>query len=137
MAFRPYLAFKGNCREAFNRYQAIFGGDLVLLSFSDAPPTETTPPPGTGPDAVMHAALTTGEQLLMGADAPPGAFEGSVNGICVNYSTSDVTNAERVFGALAENGQVQMQIGPTFFSPAFGMCIDRFGVPWMISTDQS
>ena len=132
MAFRPYLAFAGNCREAFTRYQEIFGGELVLLTMADAPADAGPPPAGAKPDAIMHAALTTADELLMGADDPSGHFDGKVDGMCVNCELPDVAEAERVFAALSEGGDVQAPIGPTFFSPAFGMCVDRFGTPWMV-----
>ena len=134
MAFRPYLAFNGNCREAFTRYREIFGGELVLLTYSDVPSDAL--PDGLQPDSIMHAALRSGDDLLMGADAPPGTFDGNVHGMCANYSTTDVEVAKHVFSALEVGAEVQMPLGETFFSPAFGMCIDRFGTPWMISTGQ-
>jgi PhnB protein len=134
MAFRPYLAFSGNCREAFTRYQQVFGGELVLLTMADAPP-EAGPPPEGSADAIMHAALTNGDELLMGSDDPTGGFDGNVSGMCVNWSVADPGEAKRVFDALAEGGQVQMPIGETFFSPAFGMCTDRYGTPWMVMAD--
>ncbi len=135
MAFRPYLAFAGNCREAFTRYQQIFGGELVQLTMADAPADAGPPPAGVKPDAIMHAALTAGDQLLMGADDPTGNFDGRVNGICVNCSLPDAGEAKRVFDALAEGGQIQQPIGETFFSPAFGMCTDRFSIPWMVMVE--
>ncbi len=135
MAFRPYLAFAGNAREAFTRYQEIFGGELVLLDMQSAPPEAGPPPEGTKPDAIMHAALMTlDDALLMGADGP---VEGTAsNNICVNVSLADPPEAKRAFDALAEGGSVQMPMGETFFSPAFGMCTDRFGIPWMVMVDQ-
>jgi PhnB protein len=135
MAFHPYLAFAGNCREAFTRYQEVFGGELVLLTMADTPADAGPPPEGVPSDAIMHAALTSGDDLLMGADDPSGNFEGTVHGMCVNYSLADPGDAKRVFDALAEGGEVQMPLGETFFSPAFGMCIDRFGTPWMIMAE--
>jgi PhnB protein len=135
VAFRPYLAFAGNCREAFTRYQEIFGGELVLLTMADTPADAGSPPPGAKPDAIMHAALTSGDDLLMGADDPSGGFDGDVHGMCVNYATSDAAEAKRVFDALSGGGHVQMPLGQTFFSPAFGMCIDRFGTPWMVMAE--
>jgi PhnB protein len=134
MAFRPYLTFAGNCREAFTRYQAVFGGELVLLTMADTP-ADAGPPPGANADAIMHAALTSGDDLLMGADDPSGSFEGNVHGMCVNCSLPDAADAKRVFDALSEGGQVQLPLGETFFSPAFGMCTDRFGTPWMVMVD--
>jgi PhnB protein len=134
MAFRPYLAFAGNCREAFTRYQQVFGGELVLLTMDDAPADAGPPPDDMKPDAIMHAALTLGDDLLMGGDAMSD-FDGTVNGMCVNYSVADAAEAKRVFDALAEGGTVQSPLAETFFSPAFGMCTDRFGTPWMIMAE--
>ena len=135
MAFRPYLAFAGNCREAFTRYQEIFGGELVLLSFADTAADAGPPGPGVSPDAIMHAALMAGDALLMGADDPSGGFSGSVSGMCVNCSLDDTGEVKRVFDALAEGGSVQVPYGETFFAPAFGMCTDRFGTPWQVMTE--
>lgn len=137
MAFRPYLAFSGNCREAFTRYEEIFGGELVLLPMGDAPADAGSPPPGTKPDLIMHAALVSSVGLLMGADDPTGSFDGKVHGMCVNCALGDASEAKRVFDALSEGGEVQMPLGETFFSPAFGMCVDRFGIPWQIMVEQA
>src|SRR5436190_3481746 len=135
MAFRPYLAFAGNAREAFTRYQEIFGGELVLLTMADTPDDAGPPPAGVPSDAIMHAALTRGDELLMGADDMSGQFDGKVQGQALNWSAPDVGEAKRVFDALSEGGEVQQPIAETFFSPAFGMCTDRFGTPWMIMVD--
>jgi PhnB protein len=83
----------------------------------------------------MHAALMTEDGLLMGADDPTGSFDGTIRGICVNANLPDAAEAKRAFDALAEGGSVQMPIGETFFSPAYGICTDRFGVPWMVMVD--
>jgi PhnB protein len=136
MAFRPYLAFTGNCREAFTRYQEIFGGELVLLTTADTPADAGPPPPSAKPDAIMHAALTSDEGLLMGADDTSGSFDGNIDGICVNCSVPVVADAKRIFDALSTGGQVQMPLGETFFAPAFGMCTDRFGTPWMVMVER-
>jgi PhnB protein len=134
MGFHPYLNFGGNCREAFTRYQEIFGGELTLLSWSDMP--GDAPVPAEQANLVMHGALTVGEDLLMGADAPPDRWSG-IQGTCVNYSTDNKAEAERVYKALADGGEEQMPLAESFFSPAFGMCIDRYGTPWMVNTWQS
>jgi PhnB protein len=134
MDCRPYLAFAGNCREAFTRYQEILGGELMVLGMADMPAEAGSPPPANR-DAVMHAALTFGGAVLMGADDPSGNFDGRVHGMCVSCSVGDADEAKRVFDALSEAGQVQMPLGQTFFSPAFGMCIDRFGTPWMVMAE--
>lgn len=134
MAFRPYLAFAGNCREAFTRYQEIFGGELTLLTWADMPPAPAGSPLPPA-DAVMHAALTSTVGLLLGADDPSGGFDGHVRGMCINVGLHDAGDATRVYDALSAGGEVQMPLGETFFSPAFGMCIDRFGQPWMVTVE--
>ncbi len=135
MAFHPYLFFGGNCREAFTRYQEIFGGELFLMDMKDAPPSEQSLPAGKE-DYILHAALTFDGHMLMASDDPTTDGFGPVQGIMVSFSTPDVGEAKRVFEALAEDGNVTAPIGETFFSPAFGMVIDRFGTPWMVSAEQ-
>jgi PhnB protein len=129
MAFRPYLFFGGNCREAFTTYQEIFGGELTLMSMKDVPGGE--PPPGQE-DMIIHAALMIGDDLLMASDDPTSDSFGPVQGMMVSYDAADVADAERVFAALGEGGTVTEALQPTFFSVAFGMCTDRFGTPWMV-----
>jgi PhnB protein len=130
MAFHPYLTFGGNCRDAFTRYQEIFGGDLAVMTMAEMPSDQ--PPHPDQADLVMHAALTFDGHVLMASDDPTGNFDG-VRGMHVNYSVADVAEAERVFAALAEGGTVVMPIAETFWSPRFGMCVDRFGIPWMVN----
>ena len=132
MAFHPYLYFGGNCREAFTRYQEIFGGELFVMTMKDAP--DMPVPPGQE-DLVMHAALMLGDDLLMASDDPTTDKFGPVQGMQVNYSVTEVDEAKRVFEALVEGGNVTLPIAPTFFSPMFGMCVDRFGTPWMVSAE--
>lgn len=134
MAFHPYLNFGGNCREAFTRYHEIFGGELTILGMSDMPGDQPVPPDQA--DLVMHAALNVDGHLLMASDAQPGDF-GPVQYMYVNYSVGDVDEAKRVFEALADGGKVEMPIGETFWSPMFGVCVDRFGTPWMVNAEPS
>jgi PhnB protein len=133
MAFHPYLFFSGTCREAFTRYQEVFGGELYVMTMGEAP-GET--PPGVDPNMVIHAALTIGDALLMASDDPTGDGGPKV-GISVSYNSPDPDEVRRVFDALAEGGEVSQPLIETFFSPAFGMCTDRFGIPWMFSADKA
>jgi PhnB protein len=130
MAFHPYLFFSGNCREAFTRYQEVFVGSLELLTMADVPESEG-PVPADQADLIMHAALMVGDALLMASDDPTGDG-GPVKGISVSYAATDVDDAERVFKELSDGGTVTLPISETFWSPKFGMCVDRFGVPWMV-----
>jgi PhnB protein len=129
MAYRPYLFFGGNCREAFTRYKEVLGGELTLLSLKDVP--GETPSPEIA-DMIMHAALVDGDNVLMGSDDPMSTDFGPVQGMMVSYDATDLDHANRVFDALAEGGTVTQKVEPTFFSVGFGMCTDRFGTPWMI-----
>ena len=134
MAFRPYLAFAGNARQAFTKYQEVFGGEVVILGFSDAPEAGD-PPPGVSKDAVMHAALMVGDGVLMGADDMGGNYKGKTDGVCVNVNLPDPGEVKRVFDALAEGGSVEQPVQETFFSPAFGICTDKFGIAWMVMVE--
>lgn len=133
MAFHPYLFFSGTCRPALTRYQEIFGGELVMMAMGDMPASEEPPPPEQA-DMIMHAALSFGDNLLMASDDPTGDG-GPVKGVSVNYTTGDHDEAERVFAALSEGGEISMPMSETFWSPKFGMCVDRFGIPWMINVE--
>jgi PhnB protein len=132
MAFHPYLFFGSTCRAAFTRYQEIFGGELQIVTTADMPEGERME--GAPADAVMHAALMVGDALLMGSDDPT-SDGGPVKGMVVSYSATDVDDAKRVFEALAEGGEVNLPVSETSWSPAFGMCIDRFGTPWMVGAN--
>jgi PhnB protein len=130
MSFHPYLFFVGTCREAMTAYQEVFGGQLDLVTAADMPDA----PPDAPADAIMHAALTLeGGGLLMASDDPSATEAGPKTGSSVSYSAADPDDAARVFEALSKDGEVQLPMGPTSWSPAFGMCIDRFGTPWMVN----
>lgn len=132
MDFQPYLFFGGNCAEAFARYHEIFGGEVFLMKMGDAPDAGDVPPDKA--DMVIHAALTFPDgALLMASDDPMDDDFGPVQGMMVSYAADDPDDARRVFDLLAEGGTVNQELTQTFFSPAFGMCTDRFGTPWMVS----
>src|SRR5690349_5137740 len=107
MSFHPYLFFSGGtCREAFTRYQAIFGGEVFLLPMSEAPAdaqaqmAENGMPAGSE-NLIMHAALKIGDALLMASDDPTGDG-GARKGVAVSYTASDAGEAKRIFDGLAE-----------------------------------
>jgi PhnB protein len=131
MSFHPYLFFGGNCAEAFQRYHEIFGGELNVMTQADVP--EDSRMPGASPDSVMHASIQLGEAFLMGSDDPTGT-DGPKVGAAVASTSADEAEGTRAFDALAEGGEITMPFGPTFWSRGFGMCTDRFGVPWMVDT---
>ena len=81
---------------------------------------------------VMHARITIDGEVIMASDAPPGHFH-QPQGFSVSLQVEDPADAERRFKALAEGGTVNMPFGKTFFSNGFGMCVDQFGIPWMVN----
>jgi len=130
MRFHPYLTFDGSCAEAFAFYQEVFGGPLDVITMAEAPDGV---PEGGDPDLVMHASLTTdGGATLLGSDRRDGDLAGPVHGMFVFAELPTREEAHRVFDELAERGSVHTPIGETFFSPAYGICNDRFGIAWMV-----
>jgi PhnB protein len=134
MTFHPYLYFAGNCREAFTRYHEIFGGDLTMMDYHDAPPGSV---PDDKLDLVMHAALLSGDELLMASDTYEEGNGEPPRGVHIHYTTADLERARTIFDQLAEGGTVMMEAGEVFWSPFYGMVTDRFGMPWQISVEAS
>jgi PhnB protein len=134
MHIQPYLNFNGRADEAFDFYKRALGATVVrLMRFKDNPQPETGQPV-TDPEKVMHAELRIGETTILASDG--GCREDSrFEGVSLALFVSDDAEAGRVFAALAEGGQVQMPLGPTFFSSAFGMVTDRFSMMWMVIVD--
>ena len=134
MQLNPYLNFDGRCEEAFGFYQKTFGGTLgSMYKHGDTPAKEFLP--ADWHDKIMHAQLTIGDRTLMGSDAPPDRYQ-APQGMYVSVNSENADEAERVFGALAENGNVQMPIQETFWAERFGMVVDRFGIPWMVNCEK-
>ena len=132
MSFHAYLFFSGTCREAFTRYQEIFGGELFLMPMSDVPGGEEMP--DAPPDMIIHGALTLENGGMLMASDDPGSDASGTKGVSVSYTAADTGEAKRVFDALSEGGEVTQELSETFFSPSFGMCVDRWGVAWMVNT---
>jgi len=131
MSFSPYLFFVGSCREAMTAYQDVLGGQLDLVTAADMPDA----PPDVPKDVIMHAALTLPNGgLLMASDDPTATEAGPKSGMSVYYAAADPDEAARIFKGLADGGETTLPLSETSWSPAFGMCTDRFGVPWMVGT---
>lgn len=130
MQIVPYLNFDGQCAEALRFYERVLGGKLQVITHGDSPIAGEVPP--AWGDRVLHACLTVGDQTLMASDSPP-EHHAKPQGLYVSLHLDHPEEAERIFGELAEQGQVTMPLGPTFWAVRFGMCVDRFGTPWMIN----
>lgn len=134
MQVRPYLFFNGRCEEAVEFYCKTLGAEVeMLIRYKDSPepPAPGKVPPGAE-DKVMHTSVRIGDTTLMASD---GSCSGqtSFQGFSLSIALLNEAEADRVFEALGEGGQVQMQLAKTFWTPRFGMVADRFGVSWMIS----
>ena len=126
-----HLVFPGTCREAFAFYEKTFNSKISMtMTFGDAPAGSPVPPDSK--DLVMHTSMPVGSILLMGCDAPPGR-EQKLGGFQISVSMPDEAEVKRIYAALSEGGSIQMPLSPTFWSPLFGMCTDKFGVGWMVS----
>ena len=135
MQVQPYLFFNGRCEEAIEFYRTALGAEvMMLMRFKESPVPSEHVPPG-GENKVMHSALRIGENTIMASD---GECQGkpSFKGFSLSLSVKTDAEAERLFDALADGGQVRMPLGKTFFASRFGMVADRFGVGWMVIVEQ-
>lgn len=129
--FEPYLTFDGNCAEAMLFYEKTFGAKLTLMKFGDSPMAGQSPPEAR--DRIMHARLELDGRVLMASDTMPGMKYQGIHGASISLSFADVKQAEKVFAALAEGGNVTMPLQKTFWVESFGMVTDRFGAHWMVN----
>jgi PhnB protein len=130
----PYLFFNGSCEQAVEFYRNALGAEVEMLmryKESPEPPPEGTLPPGFE-NKVMHSSMRIGQTRVMASDGCSTDQPG-FSGFSLSLSVPDEATATRYFSALAEGGEVQMPITKTFWSPAFGMVKDRFGIGWMIT----
>ena len=132
MEIAPYLIFNGNCAEAFKFYEKTLGGKIDgMQTYGESPAKEHVP--AAVHNHVIHVRMTVGNEVLMGSDAPSDKFD-PPQGISVSITVATAAEAERIFTALADRGKVTMPFEKTFWSPGFGMTVDRFGTPWMVNT---
>jgi len=133
MQVQPYLFFDGRCEEALEFYKKAIGIEVTaLMRYKDNPnPEECAKMPQETLDKVMHSNFHIGETQVMASD---GHCNGkpSFQGFSLTITVADEAEADRLFGALGDGGEVQMPLAKTFFSSRFGMVGDRFGVSWMI-----
>jgi PhnB protein len=127
--------FNGDCEAAFELYAKVLGGKIEAMMTH-----EGTPAAGQVPaewcKKILHARMSVEGHVLLASDAPPGRYD-APKGYSVSVQLKNPVEAERIFHALAENGQVRMPIQETFWAARFGMCVDRFGIPWMINCEKA
>lgn len=133
MSLSCHLTFDGHCEAAFRSYQQILGGEITtLLRFGESPLGAQVPADWQA--RILHANLQIGALSLLGSDAFPGAYQ-RPQGFAVTLGVAEPAEAARVFEALADGGQIQMPYQPTFWTPGFGVLVDRFGTPWEVNCD--
>ena len=133
MKVEPYLFFNGRCDEAIAFYKEALGAEVTFLMRTNESPDPI--PPGALPagfeNKVMHATLNIGGSSVMVSDGNSTAPSG-FKGFRLSLGVDTTEEAERIFSALLPGGNVIMPLGKTFWSPAFGMLDDKFGVGWMV-----
>ena len=130
MAASAHLSYSGQCREAFTLYAQLFGGELKMIAYGDTPMANTVPPEWS--DKIVHATLSFDGCELAGSDVDAAHYR-RPQGFSVLVDVDSIDKARRIFAALAEGGTVAMPLHETFWSPAFGVLTDRFGIPWEIN----
>ncbi len=137
MQVQPYLFFDGRCEEAIDFYRKALGAKVeMLMRFKENP--DPMPAGMCAPGSennVMHSCIRIGATEVMLSDGRGGGHP-KFEGFCLSLAAADPAEADRLFGALAEGGEVRMPLGKTFFSPRFGMVADKFGVGWMVIVPQ-
>ena len=133
MQMTPYLSFNGQCEEAFKFYEQCLGGQLgTIFRYAETPLAARVP--DDWQDKVMHSSLRLGDQMLMGGDLAPDRYV-EPKGFQLSLQIASMAEAERVFHALAEGGQVVLPLEKTFWAARFGMVVDRFGIPWLVNCE--
>jgi PhnB protein len=130
MQVQPYLFFDGRCEEAIEFYRKALGAKVeMMMRFKENPEPQHNP---TGAEnKVMHACITIGDTQVMASDGHC-AGKPKFDGFSLSLAAKDDAEADKLFKALADGGQVRMPLGSTFFASRFGMVADRFGVGWMV-----
>src|SRR3989454_3354915 len=131
---QPYLFFNGSCEQAVEFYRQALGAEVEMMmryKESPEPPKPGMVPPGFE-NKIMHTSFRIGQTTVMASDGCS-AGKASFEGFSLSLSVTTEAEADRVFGALANGGEVRMPLAKTFWSPRFGMLTDRFGIGWMIT----
>ena len=139
MQLNTYLHFGENCREAFEFYRSVFGGEFAwIATFADGPP-DMPPVPDDEKGLIMHVSLAIGDSVLMGSDSTSafGPPPDMGNNYSISISVDSREETDHLFAALSEGGSVAMEPADMFWGAYFGMCTDKFGINWMLSNESS
>lgn len=132
MQIAPQLAFRGQCREAFEIYKAVLGGEIAVMnSFGE---NDAELPPGStaaAPDHIRFAELRIGGYAILGNDVSEDEYQ-PMRGFHIALHVRTGGDAHRIFDALSQGGEIETPLCEVAWSSAFGICTDRFGTPWLI-----
>ena len=127
----PYIAFKGNCRDAIEFYKSALAAEVLFTqTVGESPMTDMGPA-----ENIMHCSMKIGDSTIMLCDDPRPEADGAGGNISLAIGLNDTGRAEQIFGNLAKDGTVIMPLGKTYWAEAFGMVTDKFGVKWMVNCD--
>jgi len=129
----PYVYFQGRCEEALEFYRDAIGADATVFArFGDIPGSAAA----AAAAKVAHAVLRIGDTVVLASDGQ-GAGQPDFSGFSLSLTVSDDAEAERLFAALSAGGVVQVPMAPTPFASRLGLVADRFGVPWMVASQNA
>ncbi len=129
----PYISFTDNARQAMEFYQSVLGGTLTVNTFG-----ESGAPAGPGADNLMHSMLETDSGFtLMAADTPPDTEHQPGNNIAVSLSGDDAEELRGYWAKLSDGGTVSVPLEMQMWGDEFGMCVDQFGIGWMVNITQA
>ena len=131
MKINAYLCFTGNAEEAVKFYQNALGGDADIARFGGSPAAEFVP--ADWGDKVLHAILRTKGGDIMFSDATPDRAGSPGDNISLSITADDAAETDRIFEKLVAGGKVTMPLDKTFWSPRFGMLVDKYGIAWMVN----
>jgi PhnB protein len=132
LKLNTYVNFAGRCAEAFAFYQKHLGGKIVTIMTRGELPDQSHVKPEFR-DAVVHARITIGDTELMGSDVDDAQ---PMRSAYLSLSLQSDTEAELIFSALSDGGQVFMPMQETFFATRFAQLRDRFGINWMLTCER-
>jgi PhnB protein len=130
MKLYTHLNFGGNCEEAFRYYEKHLCGRITTIMRVKDLPANVPGPPGS-PEAVIHARMDVADVELIGNDVPPAHFK-PIRSSYLYLAVDSAEDADRIYAALAEGGEIGMPIAETFFATRFAQLRDRFGTLWTI-----
>jgi PhnB protein len=130
-----YLSFDGNCEEAMLFYKDVFDGEFtVTMRYSEGPPEYTNPEID---NKIMHLTMTFGSNCEIKASDDFQTPLNKGNNFHVSILGDDEESAFSYFSGLANDGKITMPFNDVFWGGKFGSCIDKFGIQWMISSNQT